>query len=314
MKTVPVYAFTGFLESGKTKFIQETLEDPRFNSWERTLLIVCEEGEEEYDFSTYPHKNVWKEVVEEYDDLTPEKLQSWQKQYKAQRVVVELNGMQPAGAFYEKMPENWEIAQEVFFADARSILNFNANMRSLVVDKLQGCELVVFNRMEKGQDVMPYHKLARALNRRVDIIYDYTDGTTQFDEIEDPLPFDITADTIEINDDDYAIWYRDIAEESQKYDGKNVRFKAQVANLRRGVQGWFAPGRFVMTCCVEDIEFMAIPCKYDRCEELTMRSWVWVTAHVESKAHNLYHGEVGPVLTALSVEPADAAEPDVCTF
>ena len=314
MKTVPVYAFTGFLESGKTKFIQETLEDPRFNSGERTLLIVCEEGEEEYDFSTYPHKNVWKEVVEEYDDLTPEKLQGWQKQYKAQRVVVELNGMQPAGVFYEKMPENWEIAQEVFFADARSILNFNANMRSLVVDKLQGCELVVFNRMEKGQDVMPYHKLARALNRRVDIIYDYTDGTTQFDEIEDPLPFDITADTIEINDDDYAIWYRDIAEESQKYDGKNVRFKAQVANLRRGVQGWFAPGRFVMTCCVEDIEFMAIPCKYDRCEELTMRSWVWVTAHVESKAHNLYHGEVGPVLTALSVEPADAAEPDVCTF
>ena len=208
MKTVPVYAFTGFLESGKTKFIQETLEDPRFNSWERTLLIVCEEGEEEYDFSTYPHKNVWKEVVEEYDDLTPEKLQSWQKQYKAQRVVVELNGMQPAGAFYEKMPENWEIAQEVFFADARSILNFNANMRSLVVDKLQGCELVVFNRMEKGQDVMPYHKLARALNRRVDIIYDYTDGTTQFDEIEDPLPFDITADTIEINDDEYANWYR----------------------------------------------------------------------------------------------------------
>ena len=314
MKTVPVYAFTGFLESGKTKFIQETLEDPRFNSGERTLLIVCEEGEEEYDFSTYPHKNVWKEVVEEYDDLTPEKLQGWQKQYKAQRVVVELNGMQPAGVFYEKMPENWEIAQEVFFADARSILNFNANMRSLVVDKLQGCELVVFNRMEKGQDVMPYHKLARALNRRVDIIYDYTDGTTQFDEIEDPLPFDLNADTIEINDDDYAIWYRDIAEESQKYDGKNVRFKAQVANLRRGVQGWFAPGRFVMTCCVEDIEFMAIPCKYDRCEELTMRSWVWVTAHVESKAHNLYHGEVGPVLTALSVEPADAAEPDVCTF
>lgn len=314
MKTVPVYSFTGFLESGKTKFIQETLEDLRFNSGERTLLIVCEEGEEEYDFSTYPHQNVWKEVVEDYDDLTPKKLQDWQKQYKAERVVVELNGMQPTGAFYEKMPENWEIAQEVFFADARSILNFNANMRSLVVDKLQGCELVVFNRMEKGQDVMPYHKLARALNRRVDIIYDYTDGTTQFDEIEDPLPFDITADTIEIHDDDYAIWYRDIAEESEKYNRKDVRFKAQVANLRRGVKGWFAPGRFVMTCCVEDIEFMAIPCKYDRCEELIMRSWVWVTAHVESKAHNLYHGEVGPVLTAVSVEPADPAEPDVCTF
>ena len=156
MTPIPVYAFTGFLESGKTKFIQETLEDSRFNSGERTLLIVCEEGEEEYDFSTYPHQEVYLEQVEDYDDVTTDMLLGWQKKYKAQRVVVELNGMQTAGAFYEKMPEHWQIAQEVMFADATTILNYNANMRSLVVDKLQGCELVVFNRMEKGQDIMPF--------------------------------------------------------------------------------------------------------------------------------------------------------------
>ena len=27
MEQIPVYVFTGFLDSGKTKFIQETLED-----------------------------------------------------------------------------------------------------------------------------------------------------------------------------------------------------------------------------------------------------------------------------------------------
>ena len=313
MTPIPVYAFTGFLESGKTKFIQETLEDPRFNAGERTLLIVCEEGEEEYDFSTYPHDSVYLEQVENYDDVTEEILAGWQRKYKAQRVVLELNGMQMVGAFYEKMPQNWQIAQEVMFADATTILSYNANMRALVVDKLQGCEMVVFNRMEKGQDVMPFHKLARALNRRVDIIYDYTDGTTQFDEIEDPLPFDINAPVVEIGDDDYALWYRDISEEPKKYNGKTVKFKAQVARLRKLKDGWFAPGRFVMTCCVEDIEFMGVPCQYAGSDQLQTRSWVMVTAKVEAKRHSLYKG-VGPVLTAMSVEPAERAQEEVCTF
>ena len=46
---IPVYLFTGFLDSGKTKFIQETLEDVNFNNGEKILLVVCEEGEEEYN-------------------------------------------------------------------------------------------------------------------------------------------------------------------------------------------------------------------------------------------------------------------------
>ena len=154
---IPVYAFTGFLESGKTKFIQETLEDPRFNGGERTLLLVCEEGEEEYDISSYPHTNVYKEIIEDLDELTTEQLSAMAKKYRIQRVVAELNGMRLAGDFYEKMPENWEIAQEVMFADASTIMSYNANMRSLVVDKLTGAEMVVFNRVPVGADIMPFH-------------------------------------------------------------------------------------------------------------------------------------------------------------
>lgn len=52
-REIPVYLFTGFLEAGKTKFIQETFEDPRFNNGENTLLLVCEEGIEEYDPSRF---------------------------------------------------------------------------------------------------------------------------------------------------------------------------------------------------------------------------------------------------------------------
>lgn len=314
MQQIPVYAFTGFLDSGKTKFIQETLEDPRFNAGERTLVLIFEEGEEEYDLSTYPKKNVYLEVLDQ-QTVTTEELKALQKKYKAERVVAELNGMQQVGDLYMRFPDSWAIAQEVMFADATTFMTYNANMRNLVMDKLMGAQMVVFNRMAPGQDVMPFHKLARAANRRIDILYDYTDGTTKFDEIEDPLPFDINAPVIEIKDEDYALWYRDVSEEPQKYDGKTAHFKGQVAMLRRDKNGMFAPGRFVMTCCVEDIQFCGIPCRYAGAGSLESRSWVWVTAKIGAEKHPLYKGDVGPVLTAISVETgAEPADPDVATF
>ena len=313
MQQIPVYVFTGFLDSGKTKFIQETLEDPRFNDGEHTLLLVFEEGEEEYDFSTYPHKNVYLEVLDQ-QTVTTKQLQALAKKYKAQRVVAELNGMQLVGDLYMRFPEEWVVAQEVMFADSTTIMTYNANMRNLVMDKLVGAQMVVYNRLKPGADTLELHKLSRAANRRIDILYDYLDGTTAPDEMEDPLPFDINAPVIEVKDADYALWYRDVTEEPAKYDGKTVSFKGQVALLRRDKNNMFAPGRFVMTCCVDDIEFCGVPCRYDQAKALEPRSWVQVTAKITAEKHSLYKGELGPVLTAIRVEPADPANPDVATF
>ena len=187
-------------------------------------------------------------------------------------------------------------------------------MRNLVMDKLVGGQMVVFNRLTPGQDTMPLHKIVRAANRRIDILYDYTDGSTAFDEIEDPLPFDINAPVIDVKDEDYALWYRDVTEEPAKYDGKTVRFKAQVAMLRRDKNNMFAPGRFVMTCCVDDIQFCGVPCKYPKSKELKPRSWVMVEAKIAAEKHQLYQGELGPVLTAISVAEAAPAVEEVATF
>lgn len=314
MQDIPVYVFTGFLDSGKTKFIQETLEDPRFNSGERTLLLVFEEGEEEYDISTYPYKNVYREVLDQ-QTVTTKDLQALVKKYKAQRVVAEMNGMQLVGDLYMRFPEEWAVAQEVMFADSTTFMAYNSNMRNLVMDKLVGAQMVVFNRLTPGADTMPFHKLARAANRRIDILYDYTDGTTAFDDVVDPLPFDINAPVIEVKDEDFALWYRDVTEEPEKYDGKTVCFKGQVAMLRRDKNNMFAPGRFVMTCCVEDIQFCGIPCRYTGAKMLESRSWVMVTAKISSEKHPLYKGDVGPILTAITVEQGvQPAEPDVATF
>ena len=313
MIQLPVYVFTGFLDSGKTKFIQETLEDPRFNAGERTLLLVFEEGEEEYDFSTYPHQNVYMEVLDQ-QTVTTKDLRALVKKNRPHRVGAELNGMQLIGDIYSRYPENWAIAQEVMFADSTTFLAYNANMRNLVMDKLVGGQMVVFNRLTPGQDTMPFHKIVRAANRRIDILYDDTHGTTQFDELEDPLPYDINAPILMIADDDYAIWYRDLTEEPQKYDGKTVSFKAQVAMLKRDKNAMFAPGRFVMTCCEDDIQFCGVPCKYDAAHDLESRSWVAVTATIKAENHKLYQGDLGPILTAIKVEPAEPAIPDVATF
>ena len=311
MKEIPVYSFTGFLESGKTKFIQETLEDERFNAGERTLLLICEEGEEEYDFSTYPHQNVYLEVVDQRT-VTTKDLQKLAKKHNPDRVVLETNGMELVGDLYTRLPADWVIAQEVMFADATTFIEYNANMRNLMMDKLMGAQMVVFNRLQPGADTMPLHKIVRAANRRVDIMYDYLDGSTAYDDIEDPLPFDINAPIIEVKDEDYAIWYRDVTEEPEKYHGKTVWFKCQAALLRRNKSGVFAPGRFVMTCCVDDIQFLGVPCFYDG--SIEPRTWYMVEASITAEKHSLYHGELGPVLKAISVTPADPAEPDVATF
>ena len=302
--TIPMYVFTGFLESGKTKFIQETLEDERFNAGEKTLLLVFEEGEEEYDISTYPSQNVYIETMD-YEGLSEEKLEALRKKHHAERVIVELNGMHLAADFYLKTPDTWQIAQEVMFADANTFLSYNQNMRQLTVDKLAGAELVVFNRMAPGTDVMEYHKIARAVNRRINILYEYTDGTTKQDDIEDPLPFDLNAPVVKIEDEDYALFYRDITEEPDKYKGKTVEFKGQVARLRKEKEG--------MTCCEADITFMGLPCRFVGAEGLKARSWVMVKAEVEVRYHSLYRG-VGPILNAISISPAVPAEQQVATF
>lgn len=310
---IPVYVFTGFLDSGKTRFMQGTLEDQRFNAGEKTLLLVCEEGEEEYDPSKFSGSNVNIEIIADQDQLDEKTLEALRKKNRAERVCVELNGMKLVSDFYAAMPKSWVVYQEIMFADATTFPLYNGNMRSLVVDKVGGCEMVVFNRVNDSVDKMELHKIVRAINRRCEIAYEDENGDVEYDDIEDPLPFDVDADVIEIADDDYALWYRDVTEDMQKYSGKTVKFKAQVAHTKKTEKDCFVPGRFVMTCCVDDIQFMGFVAQYEGADALEQRSWVTVTAKISLRYHKLYK-EMGPVLTILEIEPAEKAEQDVVTF
>lgn len=310
---MPVYLFTGFLESGKTKFIQETLEDKRFCNKEKTLLLVCEEGEEEYAPEQFATDTVVIRVLEGQEQLTAENLTGWAQETKADRVVIEYNGMWLLDALYAAMPEGWVVYQEFMFADAGTFLSYNGNMRQLVYDKLKSCELVVFNRFKPDMDKMEFHKVVRAASRRADIAYESTDGKVVYDDIEDPLPFDLNAPVIEIGDADFAEWYRDLGETPANYEGKTVRFKCRALKRSKMPANTFIVGRHVMTCCVEDIQFAALVCQWDKADTVQDDSWMILTAKLNFKFNKAY-GRKGPVLTYVSHELCEAPEQPVATF
>ncbi len=313
MSNIPVYLFTGFLESGKTKFVQETLEDKRFHKNERTLVLVCEEGVEEYDEEKIPTKNILFEVIDEESDLSEERLAEAAKKVKATRVLIEYNGMWQLQNLYDAMPEGWLIYQQMVFFDTSTFASYNANIRSLVVDKIQDADMVVFNRVPLGADQMPLHQAVRALSRNAEIAYEYVNGKVVYDDIIDPLPFDIDAPVIEIKDLDYALWYRDCTEEMMKYNGKTIKFKGLVATNKNFDDKTFAAGRHIMTCCVEDITYSGVICQSDKPVDVKAGEWIMLTAKISIEYHKMYKGR-GPVLKVISIAKTTPPEQPVATF
>ncbi|MBR2968464.1 MAG: GTPase [Clostridia bacterium] len=312
-REIPVYMFLGFLESGKSSFIQETLEDPRFDSGERTLVLVCEEGEVELEPRKFNVADVYVEYIEDESDLNEENLGYLLKRYRADRVLVEYNGMWMLKSFFEGMPNGWMVNQIMTFFDSQSFLNYNANMRQLVFDKIELTDLVVFNRFDDSYGKMAMHKVVRGISRRPQIVYEYPGGLAEPDDIEDPLPFDVNAPVIEISDRDFAYFYRDLAEDVKAYAGKTVKFKGIVARDNSLPSDTFVCGRHVMTCCEADIAYKGFVAVADAPVDLMNRDWVVVTAEIRYTFHKLY-GAKGPVLFVKELIKSYKPEEPVATF
>ncbi len=309
---IPVYLFTGFLEAGKTKMIEESLEDENFNDGCKILLLVCEQGIEEYDPSRFAGKNVQQVIVEREADLTPELLARLSREQEIDRVFVEYNGMWQLETLYASLPRGWYIFQQLLFVDATTALSYNANMRSLMVDKLNDAELVIFNRADNA-DRMALHKLVRGISRRARIGFETADGELEYDEIEDPLPFDKNAPVVTIADEDYALFYRDLADEMSSYNGKTVKFKGLVARDRVLGKRAIVIGRHVMTCCEDDIAYQGVVCNFDREVGVQTGEWAIITAKIKIEPHKLY-GSEGPVLYATDIALTREPKQPLATF
>lgn len=314
MREIPVYIITGYLDSGKTTFIQQTLADPNFcEKRDRVLVISFEEGEIELDPSEFASKNVFLKQIDpesEYSSLT---FAGFEKEHKIDKVMIECNGMHLLEELYAAFPQNWAIAQQVLFFDSTTFEIYNNNMRNLTVDKLNDTDLVVFNRANDDSNFDLFHKVVRATNRRAMILFEKVTGEIMNDDIEDPLPYDVNAPVIEIADKDFAIFFRDLTENPDTYEGKTLRFKVMTVKNVELASGEMLIGRHIMTCCADDIKYCPIICKCRKAYDFSTYDWAILEGVMRTERHKLYNGP-GPVFEALSATHTEKPEQPVATF
>lgn len=310
-RQVPVYLFTGFLGSGKTTFLNDSMSEEDFTAGERNLCILTENGSVAPDLDAFKG-DVKVEMIMEKDSFSTDNLSRLNDRIRPEKILLECNGMWEMQHIYENLPENWVIVQEMTFADTNMFNMYNTNMRNLVFEKLRYADMVIFNRMGRDADVMEYHKAVRTASRGAQIVYEYTDGTIKVDEIEDPLPFDVNASVIELEDRDYAFWYRDLMAEPAKYKGKTMILSGMIKN--KGIKGEdkFVTGRPVMTCCEADIEFMGIRCQNKSDVQIEHNKWAKVTGKI-AMGKSKKAGDV-PVMIVQKLEYGDLPEDILATF
>lgn len=308
---IPIFLINGQLDSGKTRFISETIEMGQFDDAKKKLLIVCEEGEEEYDQQMLKDKEI-DVVVLEKEEFTEEKLTELDKQYDPWLVIVEYNGMwDPALIFQTSKPRGWQIYQSITLFDALSFKNQWNNMKSILAETVKYSDMVIFNRCRTSMDLGSYRRSMRALSPAVQIIFEDEKGEQV--AISEQLPYDINSDVIEIDDADYGIWYMDVSERPEVYQGKTVKFKGQVLKNKYFKDKNFVPGRQVMTCCAADLQFIGYISYYDHISSLENKQWVTVTATIKYEFQMAYKKK-GPVLYVSELVPAEAPQEEMVYF
>ena len=312
MNEIPVYLFTGFMDSGKTSLIKDTLFEQGFAKEGKSLVICCEDGDAEFTDEELEKNNVKLVMVDSEADFTEDFLKKVNTEYQPEQVFLEYNGTWQMGTLMDmELPKYWMIVQQLATVDATTFDMYLANMRTMIMEQLFSADVVIFNRCDDSTDKGKYRRNVKALNRKAQLVYERADGS--LDEREEELPFDISGDELEITDADYAIWYMDCLDNPQKYEGKKVSFLALVYNPDKLKKGIFVPGRFAMTCCVEDITFIGFKCKYPDEDKIPHKSWIHITAQIKVEFAGEYKGK-GPVLYPISITPAEKPEDELVYF
>ena len=306
-----VYIINGFLESGKTEFITYTLAQPYFQMKGTTLILLCEEGEVEYDSSLLKKSRAVVEVIDREEDFNPNHLIELEKKHKPERILIEYNGMWNFKDM--KLPWHWRVEQQITTIDGSTFPMYYNNMRSQLAEMIRNSEMIIFNRCDKvKEELNTYKRNIKAVNPRADVIFEDANGEIT-DILEDDLPYDLKSDVLELDDYGYGIWYLDSMDHLERYEGKTISFLAMVLLPDNFPKGYFVPGRMAMTCCAEDMAFLGYACEYKDADTLKQKEWVKVTAVVKKEYWADYKGE-GPVLHAVSVEKAKAPKNEVISF
>ena len=307
---IPVYMINGFLESGKTEFIKYTIAQPYFQTKGTTLLILCEEGEVEYEAKLLKKSRTVVEVIEDEEDFTIENLEALAAKHKPTRIIIEYNGMWNCKDLY--LPNDWGVEQQITTIDATTFPMYYTNMKSMVAEMVRKSEMIIFNRCDGINELSTYKRNVKAVNPQAEIIFEDSEGEIN-EMMEEELPYDLNAEVIELDNFGYGIWYLDMMDHPERYVGKTVQFVGMVLHPKKFPQGFFVPGRMAMTCCADDMAFLGYACQFDGAKDLPEKSWVRVTAEVKIEKFAGYRGE-GPVLYSKSVSAAKEPKVPVIDF
>ena len=310
IKEIPVYVFMGFLGSGKTTFAKDILINQGFTEGAPTLLLMCEDGEEEFDQAQLKKRNIFLEEISE-ENLTEEHLMELSKKYKPENVVIEYNGMWELDRIFNiKVPNGWTVVQVISFVDTTTYDMYMANMRKIIMDQIRNADMIIFNRCEEDTKASDYKRAVRAVNRSAQVIFEKKDGQPLQFEDEAYIPYNLDADPIEIEEDDFGILYLDSTNNPDKYDGKRVHFKAMVHRPSNYGKNQFVTGRFIMTCCEADMTLVGIICSYFKAYELENKEWVDISGIVKV-SYDTETKKTLPICRVTSVKRIEEPENDI---
>lgn len=310
--SIPVYIIAGFLDSGKTTLLADTLQLDYFNDGQRTVLLLCEDGETSYDQKQLSSRNCRLVPVEAQTTLTTDFLQEVDRRYQPERVLIEYNGMWPLGQLLElDLPKEWGIYQIICTINGESFELYRNNMQSLIIDMVSDADMVLFNRCDAEMPLANWKRSIRAVNRMGEIMFE--SGAHEDLKVKDILPYSLADAHLTLDAGDYGIWYIDIQENPTRYVGKTITYLAQALTDAKLPKGTFIAGRNAMTCCIDDIRFFGFLCKYDKMRTLKRGAWVRVTAEIHWEESPVYEGE-GIVLYVSEVQPAAAPEDPLVYF
>ena len=309
MADIPVYLIAGFLDAGKTDFINGILEDGF--AQEKTLLICCEEGEEEYDPAFL--KNGTGGTIDDEDDLKCSYLKELEKEHNPKQVLIEYNGMWPIERLYKDvLPANWVLYQVMSFVKADTFELYTKNMGQMMMEKILNADLLVFNRCTPELRDSLRKRNLRMVNRRADIYLENVDGTNEDYLTGDECPFDLNQEIIDIPDEDFGVWYVDVMDHPDRYEHLRLHMKLTMCHSKK-YPGVCCPGRFAMVCCEEDIQFLGLIARGEGLENYKNHDWIEVTVKMTVEKHKAYKGR-GPVMKVLSITPCEKPNPEVVTF
>ena len=311
--TVPIYLITGFLEAGKTSFLDFTMKQPYFRIPETTLLINCEEGEIEYKEEELRTLHTVMESVRDKESFVYTNLRAMHRRHHPARVILEYNPLWGVKDLYEmRLPNGWGIVQQITVIDASTYQLYMNNMKSFIVEMTQNADMVLFNRCTADMPLANFRRGIKVVNPACDVQYMGADGQPM-DIFRDEPPYDLSAETIEIDDVDFGIFFVDVRDNPDRYKGRQVRFRGKVLKSREAGADFFVPARSAMTCCADDIQYIGYLCRSEESASLKEGDWVEVTARVGWEFLPMAQAEE-PVLQAVAIRACDPPAEELVYF